>query len=503
MTFTGPHSHGMIVPLLLCLVLISTPAQAEDLSGRGLQQADPASAGVSAGDEGRDIVLLLDSSESMNRTDPYNYRKNAARLIISLLGKDDRISIMNFGASATRLKPLIPNTGKNHAALFNVIDQISSGELSTNMTDAVKQGFEELMQSRRKNRFLVMLSDGKLALGSRQDDDAAFETLKRLLPGLAGAGIRLFAVALSDEADRGLLEGMAAETKGFFRFAKTDADVHLMFASIFEMIKAPDSTPFEGEKLRIDPMVSEVTVLVTKKAGDPVTLVDPSNRDHTAMRHFRDMAWLESAVFDMITIKAPAAGAWSVKGGAAEANKAYVLTDLSLKTSFGGGFISTEENIEVAAWLERQGSVVTEKAFLENTVLSAELTGPDGKVATLALAGGGPFDRRAGGKYSATLRAIDAGEYTLRLLANGGTFRREILLPFKATGQRAPVAFERAEGPERAPAPPAGPVKDAMSWTAVLLRFAAVNLALIVLGVLAGGGYVAYRKTLARRWKRP
>jgi Mg-chelatase subunit ChlD len=54
-------------------------------------------------DRGSDVVLLIDSSGSMKRTDPFNFRKNAAKLFISLLGTDDRVAVMSFGDAATML----------------------------------------------------------------------------------------------------------------------------------------------------------------------------------------------------------------------------------------------------------------------------------------------------------------------------------------------------------------------------------------------------------------
>jgi Ca-activated chloride channel family protein len=52
-------------------------------------------------DAGFDIILLIDSSGSMKQTDPRNYRKEAPKLFISLLDKDDRVGIMSFGDAAT------------------------------------------------------------------------------------------------------------------------------------------------------------------------------------------------------------------------------------------------------------------------------------------------------------------------------------------------------------------------------------------------------------------
>jgi hypothetical protein len=41
-------------------------------------------------------------------------------------------------------------------------------------------------------------------------------------------------VAFTEQSDSALLEFIAKETGGFFRFTKEDKDVHVMFSSFFE-----------------------------------------------------------------------------------------------------------------------------------------------------------------------------------------------------------------------------------------------------------------------------
>jgi len=47
-----------------------------------------------------DTVVIMDSSGSMKQTDPKQLRKPAAKLFISLLDKDDRLSVVSFSSQA-------------------------------------------------------------------------------------------------------------------------------------------------------------------------------------------------------------------------------------------------------------------------------------------------------------------------------------------------------------------------------------------------------------------
>lgn len=490
---------------LLAALLLSFPVAAQAEHGPAVKTAPPAvhsmptttatgsspSPATAAVPEWCDVVLLMDSSGSMKRTDPRSYRKGAAKLFISLLGEGDHIGIMSFGDKAIRLAPLTLNRKQNHKQLFNAIDRITSKEYSTNITDAVQKGFEELKTSPRRQRIIVMMSDGKLALGEAEKDTAAREQLKRLLPELAQANVKLYTVAFTEESDNALLENMAKETGGFFRYAREDKDMHLMFTSLFEKLKAPDAVPFEGENFTIDSEIREATVLVTKKPGTALTLVDPSGGKSTASRHPATIEWYQSSVFDMITIQGPASGKWGVKLSVNEGNKVYVLTNLSLRTSFDRSFVNTGETVTIDAWLEKQGGVVIEQDVLDSTAFSAEITGPDAKPVKLDLISMTTgTESPAVGKYAARFTSPVAGEYTLTLLSQGKTFKRTRTILFKAI--EPPPAPPIEPKPAATPAPALPPVDEGVPWGRVFLLFVTVNL---VVALLAGGGYIIWKKT--------
>lgn len=429
--------------------------------------------------EGYDIVILMDCSGSMKKTDPQNYRKPAARLFISLLGEDDHIGIISFGDSAKVLAPLTENIKKNRERLFRAINKITSKEFSTNITDAVKKGFDELKTSSRKNRLLILMSDGKLALGSKEKDEAAFAELTGLLPEVAKSGIRLYSIAFTEMSDIKLLEDMAKATGGFFRLAKADKDLHVIFASIFEKIKSPDTIPLEDDTFNIDKDISEAILLITKQPGTSTTLIDPTKVKHTPTKYGKNIQWYETKAFDMITIKEPAVGKWKVKLSTKEGNKVFVITNLGLGTSFDKGFVNKGDTIKIDAWLQKEGDIITEKDFLEQVSFSAEAIAPDGKATKLDLLDSGKSgdDKQGDGKYSTIFAVNAAGEYSIKIIAEGKTFQREKVLQFKAaeaplqkTEKKAPVGKEMKK-------------KDS-SWGVVLIKFGIINLSLASVAVI-------------------
>ena len=155
------------VALILALFIFNASSFSADpaVPAKENPQAPAPAAQAGPEEQGADIVLLIDSSGSMKKTDPKDYRKEAARLFISLLGTEDSVGVVSFGDSARQLIPLTINSPKNRLLLFGATKKITSKEFSTDITGALTKGMEELGSSSRKNRALILMSDGKLALG--------------------------------------------------------------------------------------------------------------------------------------------------------------------------------------------------------------------------------------------------------------------------------------------------------------------------------------------------
>ncbi len=444
---------------------------------------DAASIGQQEG-QGFDIVLLMDSSGSMKKTDPRDYRKDSARLFISLLNSNDKVGVVSFGDSARTLIPLTPNTKNNRAALFSAVGKISSREFSTDITGAVRQGLKELQSSNNKNRVLILMSDGKLALGDPQKDEASLAELAKLLPEVKAAGIRIYSIAFSELSDPKLLGDIAEKTGGFFRYAEADKDIHVMFASIFEKIKSPDSVALQGDSFTIDKDIREAVLLITKQAGTVTVLSDPSGKKNIQGRSAKNIQWYGSNVFDMITIQGPAAGQWKVKLSSREGNRIFVLTNLKLKSSFEKNSVNKGDNIVLDAWLEKDGKRITEKEVLDQVRFSAELIGSDGKAENIPLAG-----TADPGVFAQEFIAGQSGDYKVRLSAEGKTFNRAKEILFKAVEPPPPAVVQAGTAERPAPQP-----VEQTDWKKTLMLLGLVDIILLVLA--------AALFTWGRRYKR-
>ena len=95
-----------------------------------------------------------------------------------------------------------------------------------------------------ERRALVLLTDGIIDMGDRQEDIATARWLREsLLPDARQAGVRIFAIAFSEAADYELLQNMAHETGGGYLRALGLEDSAAAFGSLERALSAPLAAP--------------------------------------------------------------------------------------------------------------------------------------------------------------------------------------------------------------------------------------------------------------------
>lgn len=175
---------------------------------------------VSIKAEAADVVLLMDGSLSMGRTDPQRLRVAAAREFIEQARKSGsvgRIAIVQFD-SKSRTVATLTNVNENFEGALEQIDE--RGE--TDIDGGIRHSLPLLSEAGA----IVLLTDGKQEPGVYRNAHA--EAKK--------AGIAIHALALGREADRELLKRIASETGGTYSDAAKDRDLALAYAAIASRI---------------------------------------------------------------------------------------------------------------------------------------------------------------------------------------------------------------------------------------------------------------------------
>ena len=193
------------------------------------------------------MVLVVDNSGSMRVNDQRSLLKDAIAQLLSGLSPDDEVGLVLFDRDARLVRPLAPagdlSMRADLVASLAAIDY--SGQL-TNIPDGVERGLYELKRtgSVDERRTLIVLTDGIIDMGSRQEDDAGARWLREsLLPDARQAGVRIFAIAFTEAADYELLQNMALETGGGYLRALGPEDLAAAFESLERALSAPLAAP--------------------------------------------------------------------------------------------------------------------------------------------------------------------------------------------------------------------------------------------------------------------
>jgi hypothetical protein len=370
-----------------------------------------------------DVVLVIDSSGSMQKTDPLSLRVPAAKLFISLLAGSDRAGIVSFSDKGSVLSDLeYVNSPENKEKLFSAADRISADGLYTNLFEAFNTGYAALSLHKESGRekILILLSDGIMDVGNLDQDKRLTDTLANTLTEtLRKENIRVYSIAFTEHSDKKLLEKISKRTKGFYNTALTDRDFHGVFTSIFESLKSPEMVPMNENSFIIDSSIEELTIVATK--GDPDTeiqIISPDGDTYSSNHKYSGVGWFVSENFDMVTVQKPLEGKWEILFSTGESNKVYVITDLKLRSDFDQMYAIFGEQMDVRIWLEKDGSRITEDQVLNKISVYIELTGPDGNTAKLQAF------YKGDGLFLRTIAPFTPGNHKMKLVAEGMTFKR-------------------------------------------------------------------------------
>ncbi len=385
-----------------------------------------------------DVVLVIDESLSMLRTDPKLRRIEAAKTFVDLAYRSSRIARVGIVAFNQEARTLVPLTSlANIDALHKAIDRIAAWG-QTDMDGSLDLARSLLERGDAPTaKAVVLLTDGKDEPGRYEGAHARF----------ARRRWRVFTVGLSERADHDVLRRIARDTGGAYHDAPTSAQLQDIFGRICLTLQkqvAIRSRRIElpaGEARRepfpVDETISSMTVRLQAAADDiGFALRNPADRtlEGGAADLPRRVAYARKGGHQYFNISRPWPGQWTAdlsSPQAAEADLAMsaatplLLRAFPLKATYYRG-----EPVELAV------SLASLDAVLDDARVEAHVTDAAGRTETLPLHDDGQHgDRRsADGVFAAVYRGSDEpGTLGIRLVASGTSpgghrFERELSL---------------------------------------------------------------------------
>jgi uncharacterized protein (TIGR03503 family) len=379
-----------------------------------------------------DVRLVIDVSGSMKRNDPNNLRQPAVDLLVRLVPDGGKAGVWTFGKYVNMLVPHQPVNSAWREAASRKSAEINSVGLFTNIGGALETAAQDMASGNPGYATsVILLTDGMVDISkSLEENEAEWRrVVDQVLPALRKAGYKVHAVALSDEADRNLMEKLAITTGGTFAVAKTAEDLMKIFLQAFDRAVPSQKVPLVNNGFLVDSSVNEFTALIFRKnPAEQTRLVGPDEEAIQADTKRDDVRWQRTDDYDLITVRKPYEGEWQIIAAIEPESRVTVVSNLALRVKDLPSNLFRGNTETLSFVLQGDGKPITDLNFLklvENRISlsfgqTADSVAPGYWAATLP-----GDDANSAGLYTIDLPELDKmGVYDLQLTVDGQTFVR-------------------------------------------------------------------------------
>ena len=423
------YTGGRLVAfLLLSGLLISSHSFAAEIGAAKVDNKAPLNKNLPF-----DVRIIIDISGSMKKTDPNNLRIPALNLLLELMPEGAQAGIWTFGQYVNNLVPVavVDESWRKQAKKSAL--KITSLGLKTNLTGALNDAAWGLKADSGFRQSIILLTDGKVDMADKNDPDGdKINTLERqkLMSQVLGkyrkAGANIHTLALSDLADKNLLQQIAIETDGLYSQAENAEELMKAFLRAFDRAVPAEQVPMEDNTFVIDVSINEFTALIFKSASShqKTALLTPEGGHYTELDHPENVRWHTDISFDLITIKQPEAGTWVAEADLDSSNRVTILSDLGLSVEGIPTTIFPGDKLDVEIKLTNEGAVVKKVEILRLTDLTMKVITASGREGSKILSD--PESPPTDGIYREGLyRLKELGNYQIDVIAEGRTFQRK------------------------------------------------------------------------------
>jgi len=195
-----------------------------------------------------DIVVVLDNSSSMRASDPGFLIRRAVTNFVRNLPTDSHVGFVIFSEKAEQAMRLTPMAEWGTGKVTEALNRINYLGKHTNISDAIELAIYSLERDGRANseKLIILIAGGGIDTGSRGTDIVETERLKNVLAADSKkAGIKIFGIAFTNQADFDLVQTLGRMTGGDpFQVYKAE-HIQMILNSIGETISKPTKAVFQ------------------------------------------------------------------------------------------------------------------------------------------------------------------------------------------------------------------------------------------------------------------
>ena len=347
---------------------------------------------LSAAAKTGDIRILIDVSDSMKINDPSGYRMSALKMFNGLVSEGSKAGVwsidpyahmpINWGTVNDEWRQAA-DVGASAIRSDGVYTDIESGLSRASL------GWEEADANTRRS--IILVTDGPVNISSDAaiNEDSRRNIISKNLQALKQSGVIIHTIALTNNTDELLLKNLALETGGSFQKAEIAQNLNRVFFRTFERAAQPDTIKLTENLFSIDKTIREITLLIFRQKHSAPTLLYPPGSSPMSSKKPGNSVWRSDPGYDLITIKSPITGVWSIDADADPDNRLMVESDLKLNVTGFIPYMMPGQPIKINVELQNVDNKIIENSLLQFVDLNIAHTGNDGpeKISKLEPAG--------------------------------------------------------------------------------------------------------------------
>ncbi|MBC2580432.1 VWA domain-containing protein [Clostridium sp. DJ247] len=390
--------------------------------------------GASQASSNMDVIFVLDSSGSMNDSDPEEIRTEAIKMFLDMAQiQGNKVGLVAYSDSIVREHNLDSiSSSEDKDRIKNMASNIPFGQ-KTDTGFALLEAAKLLDSGHDKSHqpVIILLSDGKN--DPQRSLQESLNDLNSAIDICKDKGYPVYTIGLNYDStvDKTQLNDISNSTKGKSYITNTSADLPSILTDIYadnSKLKVQDggtitaNGDFQELKVHIpNSNVLEANISMLSDKPVELKLLDPSGK--TVAIPSQNAIFTSSKKYSMLKIVKPQQGQWTVKvKGVSGSNikVSYIFNyDLQIEANFNPQNPKKGDKIKVEAYFSSNAQKITDKELYNN--MKAKLlvkSLKDNSVKEIPLSvGEGVFK----GEYS----YLGDGKYELKVRVDGNSFYRE------------------------------------------------------------------------------
>jgi uncharacterized protein (TIGR03503 family) len=396
-----------------------------------------------------DVRVIIDISGSMKQNDSDNVRIPALNLIVEMLPEGSQAGVWTFGQWVNMLIPLekVDDAWRRNAKLQ--AQKINSHGLRTNIGEAMEKAIWRFEKNSQYDQHVILLTDGLVDIASDNDANKQQKNqaerqriFTKVLKEYQDLGVKIHTIALSDKADKSLLEKLALETNGTSEIVNNADELVKAFLKAFEQAApvAAEQVPLSKDNtFEIDASIAEFTALIfTKESSTPTQLISPSGQVISQIKSSDSVKWFGESLYDLVTLTNPEPGQWKIEADLDPDNRVTIVSDLKMEIANLPTTLFPGQQVDFEVYLHENGEVINNPDLLKLMTIEMTMTAESGLSGTKQINDSDNIPED--GRFQESIKRLEKeGQYELTVNVDGKTFQR-MRKEYIQVSQ--PIAFE-------------------------------------------------------------